>query len=61
MLLIMARLRRIAFSIRGSQMALVESTTGTIAITRDEYGKQLGFVTLHDLLRAQVSVSERER
>ncbi len=48
-------------SIRGSQMALVESTTGTIAITRDEDGKLLGFLTLHDLLRAQVSMSERER
>ncbi len=46
-------------SIRGSQMALVESTTGTIAITRDEDGKLLGFLTLHDLLRAQVSMSER--
>lgn len=39
---------------------MVESTTGTIAITRDKDGKLLGFLTLHDLLRAQLAMSERE-
>jgi CIC family chloride channel protein len=48
-------------SIRDSQRELIESPTNTLAITRDEDGKLLGFLTLHDLLRAQVSMSERER
>jgi CIC family chloride channel protein len=48
-------------SIRASQTALIESTTNTIAITREEDGKLLAFLTLHDLLRAQVAMSERER
>ncbi len=47
-------------SIRESQAALIESTTGTIAITRDDDGRFLGFLTLHDLLRSQVAMSERE-
>lgn len=47
-------------SIRGSQTALIESSTNTVAITRDEDGKLLAFLTLHDLLRAQVAMSERE-
>jgi chloride channel protein, CIC family len=48
-------------SIRDSQRELMESTTNTLAITRDEDGKLLAFLTLHDLLRAQVAMSERER
>jgi chloride channel protein, CIC family len=48
-------------SIRDSQRELIESTTNTLAITRDEDGQLLGFLTLHDLLRAQVSMGERER
>ncbi|MDQ6655385.1 MAG: chloride channel protein [Verrucomicrobiota bacterium] len=47
-------------SIRASQMLLIESTSGTVAITNSDDGKLLGFVTLHDLLRAQVTMSERE-
>ena len=47
-------------SIRGSQREIIESTTGTIAIVRNEDGQLLAFLTLHDLLRAQVSMGERE-
>jgi CBS domain-containing protein len=46
-------------SIRESQALLIQSTTGAIAIT-DESNKLLGIVTLHDLLRAQSGVAERE-
>jgi CIC family chloride channel protein len=46
-------------SIRESQALLIQSTTGAIAIT-DESNKLLGIVTLHDLLRAQLGVAERE-
>jgi CIC family chloride channel protein len=46
-------------SIRESQALLIQSTTGTVAIT-DESNKLLGIVTLHDLLRAQLGVAERE-
>ncbi|MFL6515929.1 MAG: chloride channel protein [Chthoniobacterales bacterium] len=47
-------------SIRASQGALIESATGTVAIVQDGDNKLIGFVTLHDLLRAQVAMSERE-
>ena len=47
-------------SIRGSQREIIESTTGTIAIVGNEDGQLLAFLTLHDLLRAQVSMGERE-
>ncbi len=47
-------------SIRDSQTKLIQSTTGTIAITNDSGRKLLGIVTLHDLLRAQMAVAERE-
>ncbi|MFL6589921.1 MAG: chloride channel protein [Chthoniobacterales bacterium] len=46
-------------SIRESQALLIQSTTGAIAIT-DESNKLLGIVTLHDLLRTQLGVAERE-
>ena len=46
-------------SIRESQALLIQSTTGAIAIT-DDANKLLGIVTLHDLLRAQLGVAERE-
>src|SRR4051794_5774673 len=46
-------------SIRESQTLLIQSTTGTVAIA-DDASKLLGIVTLHDLLRAQLSMSERE-
>ncbi|HJT79716.1 MAG TPA: CBS domain-containing protein, partial [Chthoniobacterales bacterium] len=47
-------------SIRASQRALIDSSTNTLAIIRSEDGKLLAFLTLHDLLRAQVSMSERQ-
>jgi CIC family chloride channel protein len=47
-------------SIRESQMRLIQSSTGTLIITDDSGNKLLGIVTLHDLLRAQMSVAERE-
>ena len=46
-------------SIRESQALLIQSTTGAIAIT-DDSNKLLGIVTLHDLLRTQLGVAERE-
>ncbi|MFL6596057.1 MAG: chloride channel protein [Chthoniobacterales bacterium] len=47
-------------SIRESQALLIQSITGTVAIA-DDASKLLGIVTLHDLLRAQLAMSERER
>jgi chloride channel protein, CIC family len=51
---------RPAQSIRESQTQLIQSSTGTLAITDDSETKLLGIVTLHDLLRAQLAVAERE-
>ena len=47
-------------SIRESQAQLIQSSTGTLAITDDSETKLLGIVTLHDLLRAQLAVADRE-
>jgi chloride channel protein, CIC family len=47
-------------SIRESQTRLIQSTTATLAITDESGEKLLGLVTLHDLLRAQLSAAERE-
>lgn len=47
-------------SIRESQAQLIQSGTGTLAITDESQTKLLGIVTLHDLLRAQLAVAERE-
>jgi CIC family chloride channel protein len=47
-------------SIRESQARLIQSSTGTLAITDESGRKLLGIVTLHDLLRAQMAVAERE-
>lgn len=47
-------------SIRETQKLLIESTTGTVVLAEPTGEKLLGIVTLHDLLRAQVSMSERE-
>ena len=47
-------------SIRESQTRLIQSTTGTLVITDESGRKLLGLVTLHDLLRAQLAVAERE-
>ena len=46
-------------SIRESQALLIQSTTGAVAIT-DDSNKLLGIVTLHDLLRGQLGVADRE-
>ena len=47
-------------SIRESQTRLIQSSTGTVVITDDSGNKLLGIVTLHDLLRAQMGMAERE-
>jgi CIC family chloride channel protein len=47
-------------TIRESQDALVESASGMIILTDKADGKPLAVLTLHDLLRAQVAMSERE-
>lgn len=47
-------------SIRESQMQLIQSATGTLVVTDESETKVLAVVTLHDLLRAQMSVAERE-
>ena len=38
----------------------MQSSTGMLVITDDSETKLLGIVTLHDLLRAQLAVTERE-
>ena len=48
-----------AQSIRDSQALLIQSSTGTVTIV-DDGKKLLGIVTLHDLLRAQMAMAERE-
>lgn len=47
-------------TIRASQNSLIESSTGTVVLTDKPDGVVLAVVTLHDILRAQLSVSERE-
>jgi CIC family chloride channel protein len=47
-------------TIRDSQAGLIESTTETLLLTDKPGGKVLGIVTLHDILRAQVAMSDRE-
>jgi CIC family chloride channel protein len=47
-------------SIRQCQALLIESACGFIVITDSERGRPLAVVTLHDLLRAQAAVSDRE-
>ena len=47
-------------SIRECQALLIESGCGMIIITDQAQGLPLAVVTLHDLLRAQTSISERE-
>ena len=46
-------------TIRACQARLVESNSGVLLVT-SEKGVLLGILTLHDLLRAQLSVAERE-
>lgn len=47
-------------SIREAQDRLIESTTGVIVLVQDGGEKPLAVVTLHDLLRAQLAMSDRE-
>ncbi len=47
-------------TIRQSQSRLIESPSGTIALTDHAEGKVLAVVTLHDLLRAQLALGDRE-
>jgi len=51
---------RPADTILGSQNLLIESPTATLVLNNKPDGKVLGIVTLHDVLRAQVSMSDRE-
>jgi CIC family chloride channel protein len=47
-------------TIRECQSLLIESPTETLVISDKPDGKVLGIVTLHDILRAQVAMSDRE-
>lgn len=47
-------------TIRDSQSLLLDSPTETLLLTDKPDGKVLAIVTLHDVLRAQVSMSDRE-
>lgn len=47
-------------TIRECQALLIGSTCGMIVITDHDRGSPLAVVTLHDLLRAQAAISERE-
>ena len=47
-------------TVRQCQALLIESTCGFIVITDTDQGRPLAVVTLHDLLRAQAAISERE-
>jgi CIC family chloride channel protein len=47
-------------SIRVSQTRLIQSSSHMVVITEPTAGKLLGIVTLHDLLRAQTAIAERE-
>jgi CIC family chloride channel protein len=47
-------------TIRDCQTLLIDSPTQTLALSDAPDGKVLGIVTLHDILRAQVAMSDRE-
>ena len=47
-------------SIRESQAQLIHSPTDTLVITDESESKLLGIMTLHDLVRSQLAVAERE-
>jgi chloride channel protein, CIC family len=51
---------RPADTIRDCQSRLIDSPTETLILTNGTDGKVLGIVTLHDILRAQVAMSDRE-
>ena len=46
--------------IREIQNLLIESEDGIVVVTDRENGNPIAVVTLHDLLRAQLAISERE-
>ncbi len=45
-------------TIRELQFRLIESTTGFVAVLDQKGGAMIGLVTLHDLLRAEVSIAK---
>jgi CIC family chloride channel protein len=45
-------------SIRDLQIKLIESTSGIVVLTDRPGGRVLGLVTLHDLFRAEVAISD---
>ena len=45
-------------TIRELQFRLIESTTGFVSVLDRKDGKMIGLVTLHDLLRAEVSITK---
>ena len=47
-------------TIRELQFRLIESTTGFVAILDRPNGNLIGLVTLHDLLRAEVSITKED-
>jgi len=47
-------------TIRESQDALVESVTGVLILTDNSESRPLAILTLHDLLRTQMAMSDRE-
>jgi len=49
-----------AQTVRECQNLFIDSATGVIVITAEPGGKVLALVTLHDVLRAQLAMSERE-
>ena len=46
--------------IREMQSRFIEASTGFVVLSENPSGQVLGVVTLHDVLRAQVAMSERE-
>jgi chloride channel protein, CIC family len=46
-------------SIKDLQFSLMESRSGLVVVQDQEGGNIIGLVTLHDLLRAEVSIAER--
>ncbi len=47
-------------TIRECQMLLIESASGLVVVTDKDGGHPLAVVTLHDLLRAQTAIGDRE-
>ena len=47
-------------TIRESQSRFIESTTGTVILTDKTNGVVMAIITMHDILRAQLAMSDRE-